>query len=92
MPWERDRTQPRDQPPREIWVDDGSPLSRYDFLQIIVRGYTDMGLVAPEAIRLEYQALVAEQLAEMERRWNEHLVREFQWKPRPFKFTDVTNS
>lgn len=91
VPWQRVPNQPRDEPPREVWVDDGGPLSRYDFLTILVRGYSDLGLKAPEAIRVEYQALVAAELARIEAAWDERLREQFNFKPKPFKFTDVTN-
>lgn len=82
---------PRDQPPREVWWDDGEPLSRYDYLTIIVRGYTDMGMRAPQPILAEYNALVAERVAELRRRMDEQLRSQLNWKPRPFSFLDVTN-
>lgn len=92
MPWERLRNQAKDQPPVEVWVDDGEPLSRYDYLTILIRGYSDLGLQAPEAERLEYQALVAAKLAEFDRKMDEQLRNQLNFKPKPFRFTDVTNS
>jgi hypothetical protein len=77
-----------------VWVDDGEPLSRYDYLTILVRGYTDMGLVAPEPIRIEYQALVAAKVAELTRQ--QELRERWLWYALPkwqqTKFTDVTNA
>jgi len=76
-----------------VWVDDGEELSRYDYLTILVRGYTDMGLQAPAAELAEYRALVAEKVAELRRQ--QELRERWLWYALPKwqqpKFTDVSN-
>jgi hypothetical protein len=72
---------------------EGEPLSRYDYLRIIVRGYSDMGLDAPEPLRSEYQALVQAELAELARQKRQREL--WRWYALPKwqqpKFTDVTD-
>jgi hypothetical protein len=94
MPWVR-QERGWDQPVEERWVDDGSPLSRYEYLQIIIRGYGALGVKAPEELSAEYQALVAEKTAELERATQLEAMRQlamFGWKARPVNFTDITNA
>jgi len=92
MAWQR-VDGPRHLPPREVWVDDGEALSRYDYLTIVVRGYSDLGLKAPVELREELAVLVAAEVARLEAiksAWWKQTLAELNWVPDdPSRFTDL---
>ena len=64
MPWVR--VSEAGEQLREEWFDDGAPLSRYDYLTILVRGYGAIGKKAPEELLAELRVEVDAEVARLE--------------------------